>query len=168
MMSESSVEFCPVPQEQQPIYEYQQMQDSWFSRWATLDDLNYGKKLAWVGFWGLLLAAPIAAASFHPFHHPTRLIISSIWGSCFLLTLVLIRLYIGWAYIRDRLNNDKIFYEESGWYDGQVWHKPTNMINRDRLIVVYEIAPILQRLQRTFWLIGGLIAISGVAWLIVG
>ncbi len=168
MMSESSVEFCPVPQEQQPIYEYQQMQDSWFSRWAILENLDYGKKLAWVGFWGLVIAAPIAAASFHPIDHPIRFIISSFWGSSFLLSLVLARLYIGWSYISDRLNNTSIFYEESGWYDGQIWHKPTNMLNRDRLIVAYEIAPILKRLQRTFWLIGGLIAISGVVWLIMG
>lgn len=168
MMSESSVEFCPVPQEQQPIHEYQQMQDSWFSSWATLDYLNYSKKMSWVGFWGLLLASPIAAASFHPLQYPIQFIISSIWGSCFILTLVLSRLYIGWAYIRDRLNNHNIFYEESGWYDGQVWQKPPTMLDRDRLIVVYEIAPILEKLQRTFWLIGGLIVISGLVWLIVG
>lgn len=168
MMSESSVEFCPVPQEQQPIYEYQQMQDSWFSRWAILDDLNYGKKLTWVGFWSLLLTAPIVAASFPPLQYPTRFIISSLWGTCFLLSLVMIRLYVGWMYIGDRLDNDKIFYEESGWYDGQVWHKPTQMLNRDRLIVIYEVAPILQRLQRTFWFIAGLILTGGVVWLIVG
>ena len=168
MMSESSVEFCPVPQEQQPIYEYQQMQDSWFSGWATLEYLDYGKKLSWVGFWGLVLASPIAAASFRPFEYPIQFILCSIFGSCFLLILVLSRLYIGWIYIRDRLNNHKIFYEESGWYDGQVWLKPTNMLNRDRLIVTYEIAPILQRLRRSFWVIGGLLVISGLGWLIVG
>ena len=168
MMSESSVEFCPVPQEQQPIYEYQQMQDSWFSGWATLEYVDYGKKLSWVGFWGLVLASPIAAASFHPFEYPIQFVICSVLGSCFLLTLVLSRLYIGWVYIRDRLNDHKIFYEESGWYDGQVWLKPTNMLNRDRLIVTYEIAPILQRLRRSFWIVGGLVLISGLGWLIVG
>lgn len=166
-MKESSVEFCPVPQEQQPIYEYQQMQDSWFSRWAMLDYFDYGKKLLWVGFWGLILASPIAAASFHPVKYPIQFILSSILGSCFLLTLVLSRLYIGWVYIRDRLNNKQIFYEESGWYDGQIWHKPKTMIERDRLIVAYEITPILQKLQRTFLGIGGLVVVSGLMWLIV-
>lgn len=168
MMSESSVEFCPVPQEQQPIHEYQQMQDSWFSGWATLDYSKYSKKMSWVGFWGLAIASPIAAASFHPLQSPIQFVIASIWGSCFILTLVLSRLYIGWSYIRDRLYNKTIFYEESGWYDGQVWHKPNNMLDRDRLIVVYEIAPILQKLQRTFGLIGLLAIASGLIWLIVG
>ena len=40
-------------------------------------------------------------------------------------------------------------YEESGWYDGQVWIKPPEILLQDRLIGTYEIYPGLLRLQST-------------------
>jgi hypothetical protein len=41
-------------------------------------------------------------------------------------------------------------YEESGWYDGQVWIKPPEILLQDRFIGTYEIYPGLQRLEKTF------------------
>ena len=43
-MPESSVSVCPVPLEQQPVNEYQQLQDSWFYSWATLGLWQYSRK----------------------------------------------------------------------------------------------------------------------------
>ena len=40
-------------------------------------------------------------------------------------------------------------YEESGWYDGQIWIKPPEILLQDRLIGTYEIYTGLQRLQKT-------------------
>ncbi|MCY7277404.1 MAG: CGLD27 family protein, partial [Phormidesmis sp. CAN_BIN44] len=34
---------CPVPLEQRPINEYQDLKESWFFRWATLDLFAYVK-----------------------------------------------------------------------------------------------------------------------------
>ncbi|MEM8714464.1 MAG: CGLD27 family protein, partial [Cyanobacteria bacterium P01_G01_bin.4] len=39
----------PVPEEQQPIREYEALRDSGFFRWATLDLSIYGRRLGWVG-----------------------------------------------------------------------------------------------------------------------
>ena len=39
----SSLDFCPVPEEQQPVNEYEQLKESWFFRWATLDEAPYTK-----------------------------------------------------------------------------------------------------------------------------
>ncbi|MEM8832379.1 MAG: CGLD27 family protein, partial [Cyanobacteria bacterium P01_G01_bin.19] len=78
------------------------------------------------------------------------------------------RIYLGWKYIKDRLKSDRIFYEESGWYDGQTWIKPTAMLNRDRLVASYEIEPILNRLQKTYGILAGVIGTSILAWLVVG
>jgi hypothetical protein len=167
-MRESAVDFCPVPREQQPINEYEQLKDSWFFRWATLEADSYGRKLAWVGLWGWLIAAPIAAASFSPSKFLLKFILCSSAGATLIVTLVLLRLYLGWSYIRDRLNSDKIFYEESGWYDGQTWLKPNTMLKRDRLVVSYQIKPILVRLQKTFLLLLLLGLISGLMWFILG
>jgi hypothetical protein len=167
-MRESAVDFCPVPREQQPINEYEQLKDSWFFRWATLEAESYGRKLAWVGLWGWLIAAPIAAASFSPGKFFLRFILCSSVGATFIVTLVLLRLYLGWSYIRDRLNRDKIFYEESGWYDGQTWLKPSTMLKRDRLVVSYQIKPILVRLHKTLLILLILGLISGLIWFILG
>ena len=40
-------------------------------------------------------------------------------------------------------------YEESGWYDGQVWIKPPEVLLQDRLIGTYDVYPGLLRLQIT-------------------
>ncbi|MDJ0901938.1 MAG: CGLD27 family protein [Xenococcus sp. MO_188.B8] len=165
-MNQSALEFCPVPQEQQPEYEYQQLQDSWFLCWPTLPPQVYLKKILCLGLGLLAIAAPIAAASFPPTEAPLHFILSSLGGSGFLTTLFLLRLYLGWSYLRDRLYQAKISYEESGWYDGQIWEKPQSMLNRDRLIVTYEIQPILWRLQKTFLYLGILGIVGSIIWLV--
>lgn len=168
-MNKSAVDFCPVPTEQQPLNEYQELKESWLFCWATMELVNYGKKIAWVGFWSWsIIAAPIAMASFPPTRYPLQFGISSLIGACLIVALVLSRIYLGWSYIRDRLRKDRIFYEESGWYDGQTWLKPTSMVSRDRLIVSYQIEPIMLRLQRTFLLLAGLGGFGGLSWLILG
>jgi len=78
--------------------------------------------------------------------------------------LSLTRLYLGWLYVRDRLYSTTVFYEESGWYDGQTWIKPQEVLSRDRLIVTYDIKPILQRLQFTFAGLAGLLVVGTIVW----
>jgi len=77
---------------------------------------------------------------------------------------VLLRLYLGWSYVCDRLSQETIGYEESGWYDGQTWTKPPEVLSRDRLIVSYQVQPILQRLQRTLGIIAILIISGSLLW----
>jgi len=55
----------------------------------------------------------------------------------------------GWSHVKQRLDSPKIFYEESGWYDGQTWEKPEADLAKDRLLVAYEIKPVMTRLQKT-------------------
>jgi hypothetical protein len=43
--------------------------------------------------------------------------------------------------------NATVTYEESGWYDGQTWIKTNEVLIQDRLIGVYEVLPILKKLQ---------------------
>ena len=80
------------------------------------------------------------------------------------VVLALVRLYLGWSYVCDRLTSPTIFYEESGWYDGQTWTKPPEVLTRERLIVTYQVQPILQRLQRTFGLLALLLLAGTIAW----
>jgi hypothetical protein len=79
----------------------------------------------------------------------------------------LARLYLGWTYVRDRLSKAEIFYEESGWYDGQVWTKPEEVLQRDRLIVTYQIQALLKRLYITFGTIALLFLGGGLLWIVL-
>ncbi len=162
----SSISVCPVPAEQQPINEYQELSESWFFSWATLDLIRYLKPI--VILWGLswFLVGPVASVSFPFSKYPLQFLLSGMAGASVLPTLALLRLYLGWNYVCDRLLRETIFYEESGWYDGQTWTKPEEVLQRDRLIVTYQIQPILRRLKRTFAVIGVLCLSEVVVWVL--
>jgi Conserved in the green lineage and diatoms 27 len=165
-MSTSS-SFCPVPKEQQPINEYQELQNSWFFGWVKLAPTKYITKLVWVGLWSLIITAPLAEASFSIAKYPIQFGICAIGGSLIFVALAAIRLYLGWIHVKERLYNESVFYEESGWYDGQTWIKTPEILNRDRLIVSYEVQPILKRIQFTFLTILGTVIVGISAWIII-
>lgn len=163
-MMESSVSVCPVPTEQQPLNEYEQLKSSGFFRTATLDLREYSVKIGWI--WGIswILAGPVAAASFAPAKHIAQFTLCGAAGASLGVILALVRMYLGWSYIRDRLISSTIFYEETGWYDGQNWTKPEEVVTRDRLIVNYQVKPYLKRLQTTLALVTLLLLTGGVIW----
>jgi hypothetical protein len=154
-MIKSSLDNCPVPTEQQPLNEYEQLKSSWLFRDSVASGRNYLTKIFWIWGWSWVVAGPVAAASFPPHKHLAHFLLCSAAGASVGVVLILVRLYLGWYYVGDRLRSQTVFYEESGWYDGQTWTKPQEVIARDRLIFTYEIKPILQRLQTTF---AGLVA----------
>jgi hypothetical protein len=159
-----SIAVCPVPTEQLPLNEYEDLKESWFFRWATLERSRYVSKIVWVWLWSWAIAAPIAAASFSFEKYPAKFLLTSAGGGILLLGLVLIRLYLGWSYVSSRLMDAKVFYEESGWYDGQTWVKPAAVLARDRLVVSYQIQPILKQMQITFAVLVGLLGIGTIVW----
>lgn len=165
-MSNSS-SFCPVPKEQQPINEYQELQNSWFFGWAKLEPAKYIAKLIWVGIWSSLVTAPLAAASFPIAKYPIQFGLGTIAGSSLVVALAAMRLYLGWIYIKNRLYSEAIFYEESGWYDGQTWQKTPEILARDRLLVSYQIQPILKRIQLTFATLLTTVMLGTGLWLFV-
>lgn len=166
-MNKSTVNFCPVPREQQPIHEYEQLKESWLFDWGILAIRQYSRKIAWVSFWSLILVAPLVMSIYDPAIELLEFTLSCLIGVSFLTGLFLSRIYLGWQYVKDRLQSDRIFYEESGWYDGQTWLKPAAMLDRDRLVVSYEIEPILVRFQQTYGLIAVIVAICTLVWLIL-
>jgi hypothetical protein len=158
---------CPVPLEQRPLNEYRSLAESWFFRWATFDLVGYMRPitLLWLGSW--LISGPVSAASFWPTKHPIEFAFWAAAGACILPTIALVRLYSGWTYIRKRLFATKIFYEESGWYDGQFWEKHPDMLDQDRLVATYEVQPILHRMEMTLLTIAavlGLGLMSAIGW----
>jgi hypothetical protein len=163
----SSAPVCPVPSEQQPINEYQELRESWFFRWARLNTVGFIKPivLLWLVNW--IVAGPVAAVSFPIAKSPTQFFLLGAAGALLIPTLTLLRLYLGWIYICNRLSDPTVFYEESGWYDGQVWTKPAEVMQRDKLIVDYELKSLLKRLKVTFGVIAALYGLGAVVWVVL-
>ncbi len=155
---------CPVPAEQQPINEYQDVRESWFYGWGSCDLAGYLKPVVILWLVGWAVAGPLAAASFAPAKHPVTFGLSAAMGALVLPMLTLLQLYVGWAHVGGRLRQTTVPYEESGWYDGQLWVKPEEVSNRDRLIVDYQVQPVLRRIRRTLGVIALLLALGLVAW----
>lgn len=155
---------CPVPTEQQPINEYLQLKESWFFSWATRNWWGYLRPMGVIWCLSWLVTGPIAAASFPPGKYPLRFALSGSGGACLFLALVVLKLYLGWEYVLDRLARPTVFYEESGWYDGCSWTKTPEILQRDQLIVTYQIQPIRRRLRLT---LGGILLVllaGGIGW----
>ncbi|XP_074295304.1 protein CONSERVED IN THE GREEN LINEAGE AND DIATOMS 27, chloroplastic [Silene latifolia] len=151
-----------VPFEQRPVNEYSSLKDETLYSWAELSPGSFLIKLG--GLWlttFIVLGLPIAAASFNPAKEPLRLILAAGTGTLFLTSLIILRIYLGWSYVGDRLLSAVIPYEESGWYDGQMWVKPPEILARDRLLGSYKVKPVIKMLKQT--LVGtGTLLVSGV------
>jgi hypothetical protein len=164
---DSSPSLCPVPSEQQPVNEYEALKDAWLYNWGTVELLNYGKKLSRLAVVISFFVSPIASASFSVETRPLPFGFATILGVCLLLSLFVLRLYLGWRYVGDRLKAETVTYEESGWYDGQVWRKPLEVQTRDLLILRYQVIPVLQRWHGTLRLLGSIVAIDLMLWLLL-
>jgi hypothetical protein len=160
-MSNSST-YCPVPKEQQPINEYQELQSSGFFSWGKLGLPQYISKLGWIWLWSLVVTAPVSAASYPISKYPVQFAICAAGGGIIFVMLTAVRLYLGWVYVKDRLNSETVSYEESGWYDGQTWTKTPEILTRDRLLVSYEVQPILTRIRSTFAILLGTILLGSL------
>ena len=138
---------CPVPKEQRPLNEFNNIRSSWLISWPLLEKKIFYKKLTY----SLLLILPVSLiisyGSSYLRNNIFDFIYISITGALLLPMLLLIRQWLSWRYIFKRLNSENIEYEESGWYDGQVWEKPIDWRAKDLLIAQYQIKPVLNHLE---------------------
>ncbi|XP_077233764.1 DUF1230 family protein (DUF1230) isoform X3 [Tasmannia lanceolata] len=91
-----------VPFEQRPVNEYSSLKDGPLYSWGELSPGAFFLRLG--GLWLVtftVLGAPIAAASFNPSRDPLRFMLAAGTGTLFLVSLVVLRIYLVLA--RDRL-----------------------------------------------------------------
>ncbi|CAL4915054.1 unnamed protein product [Urochloa decumbens] len=132
------------------VNEYSALKDSVLYSWAELSPGSFFLRLG--GLWMItftVLAAPIAAASFNPGKDPLKFVLAAGIGTLLLVSLVVLRIYLGWSYVGDRLLSAVVPYEETGWYDGQMWVKPPEVLARDRLLGSYKVKPVINLLKQT-------------------
>ena len=156
---------CPVPIDQRPINEYNTLKDSTFFLWTTRSLDSYIKNVFFLSIPIYFFIGSLVKASTMNSELPLNDLLYTVTFSTIILGLIFLRIYLGWTYVYQRLVKASVNYEESGWYDGQIWTKTAAILTRDRLIVSYQIQPILQRLQKTALILGAIVAISGLFWL---
>ena len=160
---------CPVPQEQQPLREYQQLLTSWFFVWPSASSLALFRALAIAWVLALLPALLVANGSYALRHRPMPLLLAALVVALLLPLLLLVRQWLGWRYVLQRLVRERVDYEESGWYDGQVWEKPLAWRQRDLLVARHQLQPVMERLRRALLLTlalmsGGMVLLVARLW----
>lgn len=80
---------------------------------------------------------------------PWKRVLCAVSSGLFIATLAVVRMYLGWAYVGNRLLSATVEYEETGWYDGQIWVKTGEVLARDRLLGSFSVKPALSRLKFT-------------------
>ena len=151
---------CPVPREQQPTNEFIELSKSKIFSWPkTKKSLILILIKFWVGAFVLFLV--ISSGSVYFKTSLLKYTLLSFFSSLSIPLLISVRLYLGWNHIFKRLISEKVEYEESGWYDGQVWEKPLVLREKESLIASIEVKPILKNLIQIFSIIL-VLALSGI------
>ncbi|WP_042851315.1 CGLD27 family protein [Prochlorococcus sp. MIT 0604] len=136
---------CPVPREQQPTNEFMELSKSIFFSWPkTKNSLILILIKFWLGAFVLFLI--ISSGSVYFKSSLLKYFLLSFFSSLSIPLLITIRLYLGWNHVFKRLISEKVEYEESGWYDGQIWQKPLVLKEKESLIASLEVKPILKNL----------------------
>ncbi len=151
---------CPVPREQQPTNEFIELSKSKIFSWPKT---KKSLILILIKFWlvAFVLFLVISSGSVYFKTSLLKYVLLSFFGSLSIPLLISIRLYLGWNHIFKRLISEKVEYEESGWYDGQVWEKPLILKEKESLIASIEVKPILKNLIQIFSIIS-VLALSGI------
>ena len=147
---------CPVPKEQQPTNEFLELSNSKvFALAKTSKKFSIILISTWLISFLIFLIISSGSTYFHTYL--LRYIFLSFFGSLSVPLLITIRLLLGWNHIYKRLTSEIIEYEESGWYDGQIWIKPIELIEKESLIASIEVKPILKKIKQVASIIFSLI-----------
>ncbi|EPS57276.1 hypothetical protein M569_17544 [Genlisea aurea] len=162
--SGGAVSGCPMPPEQQPINEYRSLSTSFPFSWASAEISDYRRKLLATGSaFAVFAGLPVCwLGSVHPESEPLKLILGSACSGLFAAILVVLRMYLGWAYVGNRLMSAAVEYEETGWYDGEIWVKTGEILARDRLLGSFTVKPVVGRLKKTLVILGGSLFLCAV------
>lgn len=144
---------CPVPREQRPFYEYINRKKSILLSWVKLNENGYTTNF----FFTLFVIFTFSFSLINLFvsfsYYPVESIVLSFVFSLIIESLLYLNFFLGWTYIGRRLVQDKVVYEESGWYDGKIWIKPIIILRHERLLYHYQLIPLINRIKKTLQLI---------------
>ena len=162
----SSKKYCPIPLYQRPANEYKILRSSCFFSWPASSFTSFLLQL--LSFW--LIMSCLGLVVFNNLLAPMRFekaILLDVFWPTLLVVMFLIRLYLGWSYVMQRLLSATVFYEESGWYDGQIWIKPSEVLTEDRLLGIYEVKPLVKTIRQALLFITATLLIEIIIYFYV-
>jgi hypothetical protein len=141
---------CPVPMDQRPSSQLREVSEGFVSGWGGLDSRQYAIRISILcGFFFVFLAYPISSETYNPEIQWTEAHVAAMLGSLVAVSAVCLNIHNSWVYVRNRLLSATIEYEETGWYDGQVFVKTPEMLAKDRLDGMYVCGPAVARCKNT-------------------
>ncbi|KAM0863478.1 hypothetical protein ACQ4PT_044572 [Festuca glaucescens] len=100
--SSAGTDWCPVPPDQRPVNEYEALAASLPFSWAAGDLRVYCSRLAFTGAaFALFVGLPVAA--FGGRGDAVHLALGATGSGILAVTLAVVRMYLGWAYVGNRL-----------------------------------------------------------------
>jgi len=144
--------FCPVPRDQRPFYQYLRHKE-FFSGENSRNNVFSIKELLITGLKSFL----ISFISFILFFLPQSLSYENILEISTLNFVFLfcyyLYIFINYILTSKQLFKSKVLYEESTWFDINTWIKPVSTIRHERLINEYQMLPGIKRLQKIVFII---------------
>ena len=159
---------CPVPRDQRPSSQLRELEESAVLGWPALGAGAYATRMCVMFvFFYAVIAYPIACGSYNAETEFVACVVSASVGAFGATAAMALNMYNGWSYVRDRLLSATVEYEETGWYDGQVYVKDPEMLARDRLLGTYTVRPIVEMLRKTLLGCGAtaLVSLVGLRWI---
>lgn len=140
---------CPVPRDQRPFYEYIKRKDSTILGWVSLNESNYTRRffLTLLGIFSVSL--PFTSWFISLKYYPFETVLVNLFIALIFQSLIYGYFFVTWLYAGKRLVAAKVWYEESGWYDGRIWIKPPSILRHERLLYHYQLVPLITRLNKT-------------------
>ena len=132
------IPFCSINENQKPISEYLSLKENFLFQLSK----NYLKNYFFSFFFIFFI---IFFSKFFQNHFVDFFLISLI------LSFISILLY-SWIQTFKKFSLSFIFYEESSWFDSEIWQKSFYCIKKDKLIQSQKIFPIIKKLISNFYL----------------
>lgn len=168
---------CPVPDDQKPINEYIELKENFLINWTTYSNKFYIKKLTSFSLLFFIFIVSFQLLFKKEFSieiiENQQFFLNSLnfyeIGLKILIFLILYLLIIIslWLKINNQFKKSFLLYEESSWFDLQIWQKPFFLIKNDQLLSKHKIEPILQRLFQTMFSLLFFILISFFLWFMI-
>ncbi len=159
---------CPVPRDQRPFYEYIKRKQSTLLGFVGLNEIGYTNRFFSILLGLFVFTLPVTSWFISITYYPFQTILINLLLCLIIESLIYGYFYITWLYAGKRLVAAKVWYEESGWYDGRVWIKPPSILRHERLLYHYQLVPLVNRLNKTLRLIVvGIIFVSALLFLFV-
>nr|QUE28317.1 Ycf36 [Pseudoerythrocladia kornmannii] len=145
---------CPVPSDQQPLEEYNSLIVSKFFSLPAKKIVFYFGFLLAILIISILLFSLLFFSTDASSHYNVQSILELFIIADIPVCFCILRLYFSWAYVSKRLLSATVFYEESGWYDGQIWVKTTDVLIHDRLIAMNISIPLIKKIKFSILIFG--------------